>query len=122
MLKKQLLGKNYKKVGKDAAVLGSKRGEGSKSAPGGTGSVSKKPSDDEEEEEEEGRASLVGKKGKKPLGHSETTEVRPDDVGNGSEEGPPARKAGVSTARGKKKATSFLDEVLAERSKKRKKR
>lgn len=122
MLKKQLLGKNYKKVGKEAAVSGSKRAEGPNSVPGGTGSVSKKPADDEEEEEEEGRASLVGKKGKKPSGHSETTQSHLDNVGDESEEGRPTKKAAASTARGKKKATSFLDEVLAERSKKRKKR
>lgn len=122
MLKKQLLGKNYKKVGKEPAVSGAERAEGPNSASGGTGSVLKKPADDEEEEEEEGRASLVGKKGKKPSGHPETIQPGLDNVGDENEEEPPTKKAAGSTARGKKKATSFLDEVLAERSKKRKKR
>lgn len=119
-LRKQLLGKNYKRVGKEAAGADLKRAGGDSTASSGAATPSRKPAIEEEEDEEEGRASMVGRKGRTSgSNRSETTQPPLDNVDE-SEEGLSTKKA--ASTRGKKKATSFLDEVLAERSKKRKKR
>lgn len=127
-LKKQLLGRNYKRVLKERdATLASSRQKGSASVSGapvdnrGLDGPAEGKEEEDDGEDEEGRASLVGKKedNKKRKvdsapGQAGTSEVEDTQHGDGFRAAP---------ARGrKKKATSFLDEVLAERSKKKKKR
>lgn len=122
-LRKQLLGKNYKKIAKENASF-SKKPEASNATSSTSVATSTIPADDTDDEEE-GRTSQIGKKrkksGKPDLEQSEATAPMDND-GDGSEVLPPTKTAAPSTVKGKKKATSFLDEVLAERSKKRKKR
>lgn len=122
-LRKQLLGKNYKKAAKENTPS-SKKPAGSNAASSASVAGLTIPADDEDDEEE-GRTSQIGKKRKK-LGKADPelseTNTSLDNAGDGSEELPSTKKTAPSVARGKKKATSFLDEVLAERSKKRKKR
>lgn len=124
-LRKQLLGKNYKRVLKER--------EREKEVRAGPSNANILPSADklspaengqgeDEGEDEEGRASLVGKKNGKRKSKADSAPGQsgswtPDDnvgqANNVSRTAPTARN---------KKAMSFLDEVLAERSKRRKKR
>ncbi|EAL84596.1 hypothetical protein KXW98_003321 [Aspergillus fumigatus] len=145
-LRKQLLGKNYKKVmaasaavksGKPVGQNGVPAGNATASSAGGTGDA------DDDDDDEEGRTAVVGKKGdlrKRAVDSARkrkaTADIAEDDgigpsgageiKGGDSEdttakhEGPLSRPA--PGPRGRKKATSFLDEILADRSKKRKKR
>ena len=62
--------------------------------------------EDDDEEEEEGRSAMVGKKRKKIEG------VGKNDGSNGV----------GGKGKGKKKAASYLDEILAQRASKKKKR
>lgn len=125
-----MLGRNYKRVLKDkdkeAAARRNASGSGPASIAASVGSRQvhdgAAQQEEEDDEEEEGRASLVGKKedskkGKTDSGPGQpgTSEVEDAQHGDGSKAAPGGRGR-------KKKATSFLDEVLAERSKKRKKR
>ncbi|RJE27411.1 hypothetical protein PHISCL_00287 [Aspergillus sclerotialis] len=122
-LRRQLLGKNYKKVAKETTSF-AKKPEGSNPTSSNSVTASTIPPDDTDDEEE-GRTSQIGKKRKKSeRTDSEQPEATAslDNAGDGSEDLPATKKAVPSAAKGKKKATSFLDEVLAERSKKRKKR
>lgn len=106
-------------------VNGHGRGHGDGDGDGG------KVDEDEDEDEEDGRTAVVGRKrggGRKDNGigndgarHAEgssslqgTGADGDGDLGKG--------KGGSAPSKGRKKATSFLDEVLAERSKKRKKK
>ncbi|PYH97472.1 hypothetical protein BO71DRAFT_417046 [Aspergillus ellipticus CBS 707.79] len=144
-LRRQLLGRNYKKVmatasstkGNTPASAGS---AGRHTVNGASSSTAKGL--EEDEDEEEGRTSLVGKKniasGKKrkvdswipPVSEpsvdrdNETKRTSPSDDGNGDPTDRHGQQTGPSLqpSRGRKKATSFLDEILAERSKKRKKK
>jgi len=145
-LRKQLLGKNYKKVmaasagvksGKPVGQNGVPAGNAAASSAAGTGDA------DDDDDDEEGRTVLVGRKGnsrKKDLNSARkrkaTTDTAEDDgigpsdgdeVKDGGSEDTPAKQESPSSrsapgTRGRKKATSFLDEILADRSKKRKKR
>ncbi|KAJ0422555.1 hypothetical protein BJY00DRAFT_279749 [Aspergillus carlsbadensis] len=145
-LRRQLLGKNYKKVMAEKArqktaesVAGSstttttttnstlkgggpqRRGE---DACAGAGAG--------DDDEEEGRTASIGKKGssKKQKVVTRVESTRTEDGGDEHKEnggdgddkdgGKPASQAALRS-KGKKKATSFLDEILAERSRKRRK-
>lgn len=145
-LRKQLLGRNYDKFmkAKQAAAKGGVSALARKTAASGSGSAAAGDDKDneEEEEEEEGRVSMVGKKrGRRreigpasdagasaPAAADATTAGNAEDAsgkaGSGTvETGATATAtARPAPAKGRKKATSYLDELLAERSKKRKKR
>ncbi|KAJ5096224.1 Protein of unknown function DUF3245 [Penicillium alfredii] len=130
-LRKQLLGKNYQKVMKANAAANSRPG-GAASATGSSPSNphtsqthgDKNTADDDDEEEEEGRAALVGKKQqRRKVTQQAPSASAPDSGANHSEHGEMASvKPMPARSKGKKKATSYLDEILAERAKKRKKR
>ena len=124
-LRKQLLGRNYKRVLKEK--------EKEKETRAGSSNANGLPSADKasstennqggyEDEDEEGRTSLIGRKdgGRKNKAGSGSGQPGPSAPGEDVEQANNVSKA-APTAR-KKKATSFLDEVLAERSKRRKKR
>lgn len=90
--------------------------------------------DEDDDDEEEGRVSMVGMKNKKRRrvdGQGRATpaasNINGDDaVEEGGDNGTVKTEEPVSVkqapSKGRKKATSYLDELLAERSKKRKKR
>ncbi|KAF7172049.1 hypothetical protein CNMCM5623_004351 [Aspergillus felis] len=145
-LRKQLLGKNYKKVmaasagvksGKPVGQNGVPAGKTAASSAAGTGDA------DDDDDDEEGRTVMVGRKGdlrKKAVDSARkrkaTTDIAEGDgvapsgageIKDGDSEDTPAKQEGPLSRsapgpRGRKKATSFLDEILADRSKKRKKR
>ncbi|OQD68521.1 hypothetical protein PENDEC_c034G04197 [Penicillium decumbens] len=121
-LRKQLLGRNYDKVMKAAAA--------NKPTTLNAGSAAKAttatPAKSEESDDEEGRAAMVGKKRKTGPARAKKTTMEdndriPDEV-NGDEPVPTKEASSKPPSKGRKKATSYLDELLAERSKKRKKR
>ncbi|RAH71951.1 DUF3245 domain-containing protein [Aspergillus aculeatinus CBS 121060] len=139
-LRKQLLGRNYQKV--MAAKANAKTGVSSAGTASGRPSVKATSSgaghgaDQEDDDEEEGRLALIGRKNnsssrkrkadappQQTPGETEnmSSEAKATDVGGDDklESGPSQPSSG---RRGRKKGTSFLDEILAERSKKRKKR
>ncbi|KAJ5175462.1 uncharacterized protein N7482_001339 [Penicillium canariense] len=127
-LRKQLLGRNYDKAMKASAAAkqASIAAKAGASAPTGkAGSATPANHEDADDDEEEGRASMVGKN-KRRFGQPRAQPNMSADKGN-AENGDnqtvlteaPAQSA---PSKGKKKATSYLDELLAERSKKRKKR
>ncbi|KAL4956204.1 hypothetical protein BDW69DRAFT_93638 [Aspergillus filifer] len=146
-LRRQLLGRNYKKVMAEkertrkekAANIGSAngitgKGAGSAGQQKGNGGSAVEEDDDDEDE---GRAASIGKKAasrkrKVGSGGSETTPTGQKEDPNGGEskgeageEGDESKTATSqqwSRTKERKKATSFLDEILAERSKKRAKR
>lgn len=123
-LRKQLLGRNYDKVMKAAAA--------NKSTPQNAGPASAKTASatpvksEESDDEEEGRAAMVGKKRKAGPAHAKKPIVagnsRTSDKVDGDESVPTKEAPSKPPSKGRKKATSYLDELLAERSKKRKKR
>ncbi|KAL4902855.1 hypothetical protein BDW74DRAFT_58650 [Aspergillus multicolor] len=137
-LRRQLLGRNYKKVmaekekaRKAAADLAASKNPVLK----GTDNYDQQGSgvgDDDDDDDDEGRAASIGNKAssrkRKAGGNTEPTVQPPSADGeatNMDSEKPDERKAASSQepkSKGRKKATSFLDEILAERSKKRKKR
>ncbi|RHZ43613.1 DUF3245 domain-containing protein [Aspergillus thermomutatus] len=141
-LRKQLLGKNYKKVMAASAGVKSGKPVGQNGVPAGNAATGTGDGDDDDDDEE-GRTALVGRKGntrKKDLNSARkrkaATDIAEDDsidpsgggkVKDGDSEDAPAKQEGPSSRpapgpRGRNKATSFLDEILADRSKKRKKR
>lgn len=80
---------------------------------------------EESDDEEEGRAAMVGKKRKAMPSHTNKTPVVNNgttDKVDGDESVPTENMPSKAPSKGRKKATSYLDELLAERSKKRKKR
>jgi hypothetical protein len=86
------------------------------------------PAETEESDDEEGRAAMVGRKRK---AESESTRAKRTTVADndqttgkadGDESVPTKEAPSKPPSKGRKKATSYLDELLAERSKKRKKR
>ncbi|KAI9373967.1 hypothetical protein BJX61DRAFT_541225 [Aspergillus egyptiacus] len=137
-LRRQLLGRNYKKVMAEKARQ--KNGDSS-SASGssakisttkGAGELNGNGAVDEDAEDDEGRTALIG--GKKDTSKKRKTDGNPESTQGGREsesksENSEADDGGEATSsqrgaksKGRKKATSFLDEILAERSKKRMKR
>ncbi|KAL2803218.1 hypothetical protein BJX63DRAFT_78465 [Aspergillus granulosus] len=142
-LRRQLLGRNYKKImaekarqknGEPAAgssttsnstIKGKGTQRGGEEAGGG----------DDDEDDEDGRTASIGKNGssKKRKGVARVESTQTEKVGDESKENSRTDSddndnGGKTTAaqpgprsRGRKKATSFLDEILAERSKKRRK-
>lgn len=127
-LRKQLLGKNYKKVMAAKNTSTAVAGQAGKPKPG-TGPAATRD-DEDEDDEDEGRTAVVGKKGqsrkRKAASTPDTGETNTPDVaegadGDGGEAKQQISEPRPSGTRGKKKATSFLDEILAQRSKKRKK-
>jgi hypothetical protein len=137
-LRKQLLGRNYKKVMAEKNAAASrqpvKAGGSSSGASSFASQIQTTVNDEWDDEEEEGRTALVGKKNlnRKRKAEASPKALEPFDRdysqrGNqGDDDGEILVKQGKSSSRpsprskGRKKATSFLDEVLAERSRKRK--
>ncbi|KAF3387131.1 ATP-dependent RNA helicase [Penicillium rolfsii] len=137
-LRKQLLGRNYDKFMKAAAEK--KQASAAAKVGASAATTAGKSSagvnnEDEDDDDEEGRVSMVGMKNKKrrrvgdqgratpapAAGNSKSEDVvEKGDNGTAESEEPINVKQGP--AKGRKKATSYLDELLAERSKKRKKR
>ncbi|PYH47244.1 uncharacterized protein BP01DRAFT_372562 [Aspergillus saccharolyticus JOP 1030-1] len=140
-LRKQLLGRNYQKV-MAAKANSAKTGATSSSAgtapgrPSGKGASSSVGygADEDDEDEEEGRLALIGRRNtfsrkRKAVAHAQQVS------GDAENLGPDAKEANIESSdkqeaassqsssgrRSRKKGTSFLDEILAERSKKRKK-
>ncbi|KAL1999515.1 hypothetical protein VTN02DRAFT_4391 [Thermoascus thermophilus] len=120
-LRRQLLGRNYQK----ATLKSSSNQPTGKTAPPTAASVSKP--EDEEEEEEEGRATLLGKKKNKRKiaatqddDDDDETPAASETANGGGGSSSSSTKTGTGS-RSKKKAGSFLDEILAGRSKKKKK-
>lgn len=131
-LRKQLLGRNYDKIMKAAAANKASTGRGGPASAqvGKTGASAGTSGldDGSDDDEEEGRSAMVGKKKRKgnsgdtrPTVAAEESLVDQVEVGDesGSTKEMPAKSA---PSKGRKKATSYLDELLAGRSKKRKKR
>ncbi|GCB19525.1 hypothetical protein AAWM_02410 [Aspergillus awamori] len=143
-LRKQLLGRNYQKV-MAAKKASTAKGGGNDAAvstnPAKNGVA--KAEEEDDDDEEEGRTALIGRKkampakkrkAAEPQAQSESETIggesgeskQTSDVGDGSEAKADQsdKQPGASSrpASRRKKATSFLDEILAERSKKRKKR
>ncbi|KAL3487757.1 hypothetical protein BJX62DRAFT_187560 [Aspergillus germanicus] len=148
-LRRQLLGRNYKKVMAEKArqknaesVAGSStttttnstykgRGPQQRGEKGGAG-AGDGDDDDDDDDEEEGRTASIGKKGlsnkQKVVTRVEPTRTEEgvdDSRENGGighdKDGEKAPSQPAPRSKGRKKATSFLDEILAERSKKRRK-
>ncbi|KAL4915179.1 hypothetical protein BDW62DRAFT_212908 [Aspergillus aurantiobrunneus] len=143
-LRKQLLGRNYKKV--MTAKARQKTDAGSVSSvtknpdPNRTGNHQRSSGvgdvgdndDDDVDDDDEGRAASIGKKMSSRKRKAEGIAERPAQTqdANGKleneySEGPNQEKTANSQQpkpKERKKATSFLDEILTERSKKRKKR
>ncbi|KAJ5311237.1 hypothetical protein N7476_007097 [Penicillium atrosanguineum] len=121
-LRKQLLGRNYDKIMKAAAA--------NKATTQNAGPLSAKtrsvtPAKEESDDEEEGRAAMVGKKRKAAPSHTKKASVVDNEATDklgGDEPVPTMEVPSKAPSKGRKKATSYLDELLAERSKKRKKR
>ncbi|EHA27546.1 hypothetical protein ASPNIDRAFT_41481 [Aspergillus niger ATCC 1015] len=132
-LRKQLLGRNYQKV-MAAKKASTAKGGGSDAAastnPAKNGVA--KGEEEDDEDEEEGRTALIGRKKAMPAKKRKAAEPQAQSESEtiGGESGDEAKadqsdkQPGASSrpASRRKKATSFLDEILAERSKKRKKR
>ncbi|PYH72554.1 DUF3245 domain-containing protein [Aspergillus vadensis CBS 113365] len=145
-LRKQLLGRNYQKV--MAAKKASAAKGGSNDAAAASTNLTKngvaKTEEEDDDDEEDGRTAAIGKKkamsakkrkapepqaqtGSETVGGEFGDSKQTSDVGDGTGDKADQldKQPGASSsrpARGRKKGTSFLDEILAERSKKRKKR
>ncbi|KAL4734956.1 hypothetical protein BDV11DRAFT_43904 [Aspergillus similis] len=133
-LRRQLLGRNYKRVmaekekARQKAADPAAKNHVSRGAPGhnqqGSG-----VGENEDVDDDEGRVASIGKNassGKRKVGGSPEPTIRTEVADSeakykDSGEEKTASSQGLK-AKGRKKATSFLDEILAERSKKRKKR
>ncbi|KAL4869344.1 hypothetical protein BDV12DRAFT_185234 [Aspergillus spectabilis] len=140
-LRRQLLGRNYKKVMAEkerqkTTDASSNKDSGYKGLGNQWSSRNGDANADDDDDEDEGRTASIGKKSsaKKrkvegPRDSESTVQMEEGEDGelqSGDGERGYKSKTGTSQVRkntkGKKKATSFLDEILAERSKKRKKR
>ncbi|KAB8258889.1 hypothetical protein BDV32DRAFT_125078 [Aspergillus pseudonomiae] len=143
-LRRQLLGKNYKKImseknaaaGRQLSNMGSS--SGASSATNQSQTMAGRAYDDDDEDEDEGRTALVGKKGSRkrkaesiprtldPIVADDDRGDQGDDGGDGEDEASVKRGGTLSQQpyrlKGRRKATSFLDEILTERSRKRKKK
>ncbi|RAK98013.1 DUF3245 domain-containing protein [Aspergillus ibericus CBS 121593] len=143
-LRKQLLGRNYKKV---MAAKAASSSAGASAGAGGrqntsSGAARGAQEEEDDDDEEDGRTALIGKKkstaskkrkaepqvqpSSETVNDQDSEPKQANDSGDGSDDkadqsnkqtGPALR-----SSKGRKKATSFLDELLAERAKKRKKR
>ncbi|PYI12085.1 hypothetical protein BO78DRAFT_392759 [Aspergillus sclerotiicarbonarius CBS 121057] len=144
-LRKQLLGRNYKKV--MAATSAARAGSTSAGAGAGgrqdtsSGAV-RGAQEEDDDDEEDGRTALIGrKKSTASKKRKAEPQVQPASETVNDQDGEPKQTDGNGDggddkvdqsnkqtgpasrpSKGRKKATSFLDELLAERSKKRKKR
>lgn len=145
-LRKQLLGRNYDKFMKANAAAkqasaAAKTAASAAAAAGKTGSgASAANEEDDQDDDEDGRVSMVGKQKKRRVEQGRAAQSVPGSgsgsgvtsvsTGNVEDAGEKADNGTVQTegtvkqapSKGRKKATSYLDELLAERSKKRKKR
>ncbi|KAJ5935643.1 hypothetical protein N7466_005190 [Penicillium verhagenii] len=130
-LRKQLLGKNYDRFmkaeaeKKAAAKLSAAAALEAKTAA----TTAAKQQDEESEDEEEGRMAALSSRNKRKAMPSKAkakiaTEEQDKNSPEDGQDAPSTKEAPVrqTTLKGKKKATSYLDELLAERAKKRKKR
>ncbi|OJZ84186.1 hypothetical protein ASPFODRAFT_62202 [Aspergillus luchuensis CBS 106.47] len=144
-LRKQLLGRNYQKV-MAAKKASTAKGGGNDAAAASINPTKNgvaKTEEEDDDDEEEGRTAAIGKKkamsakkrkapepqaqtGSETVGGESGESKQTSDVGDGTESKADQldKQPGASSrpARGRKKGTSFLDEILAERLKKRKKR
>ncbi|KAJ5683151.1 hypothetical protein N7462_006316 [Penicillium macrosclerotiorum] len=121
-LRKQLLGRNYDKIMKAKAAA--KSTQTTAAQPGKPASTLVNSHDDDgDDDEDEGRTSMVGQK-KRKTKQTQPQPTTPTDQSDNAENGaaPSEVHAKPAPSKGRKKATSYLDELLAERSKKRKKR
>ncbi|KAJ6080007.1 hypothetical protein N7467_009760 [Penicillium canescens] len=132
-LRKQLLGKNYDRVMKaaaaqKAAVAGSTTTSASASGNNASASGTGAGDEDDEDDDEDGRSAMIGKKKNMRgvgagagVGRGQKKKKKAEQ--KAEEESAPSEPAPApARSKGRKKATSYLDELLAERAKKRKKR
>ncbi|KAL4758447.1 DUF3245 domain-containing protein [Aspergillus foveolatus] len=133
-LRRQLLGRNYKRVMAEKEKARQKtadpasKNQVSKGAPGNNQQGSG-VGENEDIDDDEGRAASISKNAssrKRKVGGTAEPPTRSEVADSetkykDSEEENTTSSQGLR-AKGRKKATSFLDEILAERSKKRKKR
>jgi hypothetical protein len=130
ILRKQLLGRNYEKVMKakeaDAKALREKNAAAN-AAASGSAPTAAADVEDEDDDEEEGRAATVGKRRKmnssssRAVPSTSTTVSAENGAAGDALNGEQSLKQ-TKAARGRKKATSYLDEILAQRASKKKKR
>ncbi|KAJ5734236.1 hypothetical protein N7493_003022 [Penicillium malachiteum] len=125
-LRKQLLGKNYDRFMKAAAA---NKASQMKTTPAtqARATASNNTQDNDSEDDEEGRTASIGQKKRKVMPKKVKTSVNSEYQETnvqGEQDAPTTTEAPVRQApsKGKKKATSYLDELLAERAKKRKKK
>lgn len=109
-----------------AAVANKAGGVSSQAGKTATSAATPAKNEESDDDDDEGRAAMVGKKRRKgeparPRALAETQKPGQTDGGDesGSTKVTPAKPA---PAKGRKKAMSYLDELLAERANKRKKR
>lgn len=119
-LRKQMLGRNVRS-GNDFARRGSSRGN-SYSASQRSGATRSTRAREDSDDEDEGRSGLGGKKG--PVRSANIRECDPQTPSENVHSTPNRSDAGESTGRKphKRGNTSYLDQILAERSNKKKKR
>ncbi|OJJ46358.1 hypothetical protein ASPZODRAFT_25490 [Penicilliopsis zonata CBS 506.65] len=123
-LRKQLLGRNYEKVKKaTAAAAAANHVQKTSGAP-----VSR-PGDNDDDDDDNGRTTMLGGKKRKitdTTSENSQAGLKQGTEGDNVQDEPSSTSTKPETAavpsRRKKKATSFLDEILADRSKKRKKK
>ncbi|KAJ6124981.1 hypothetical protein N7471_012298 [Penicillium samsonianum] len=128
-LRKQLLGKNYDRVMKAAAEQKAAAAASTAAAASASASVAKADVEDEYDEED-GRSAMLAKQKNKRKGgagagrgvHPAAAAAAAEAGDKGGEEGEGESAPAPARSKGRKKATSYLDELLAERAKKRKKR
>ncbi|KAL4746246.1 hypothetical protein BDW72DRAFT_210600 [Aspergillus terricola var. indicus] len=133
-LRRQLLGRNYKRVMAEKEKARQKTADPAAKNHVSRGALGHNQQgsgvgENEDVDDDEGRAASIGKKAssrKRKVGGCAEPTIRTEDADSevkykDSGEEKTASSQGLK-AKGRKKATSFLDEILAERSKKRKKR
>ncbi|KAJ5400552.1 Protein of unknown function DUF3245 [Penicillium sp. CMV-2018d] len=126
-LRKQLLGKNYDRVMKAAAEQKAAAAAATAAAASASASVTKAEVEEEYDEEDGRSAMLARQKNKRKGGAGAGRGVHPAAAAAAAEAGDKGGEEGEGVpaparSKGRKKATSYLDELLAERAKKRKKR
>ncbi|CRL23880.1 Protein of unknown function DUF3245 [Penicillium camemberti] len=130
-LRKQLLGKNYDRVMKAAAEQKAAAAAAKTAAAAASASASVAKAEVEEEyDEEDGRSAMLARQKNKRKGgagagrgvHPAAAAAAAEAGDKGGEEGEGEGAPAPARSKGRKKATSYLDELLAERAKKRKKR
>ncbi|KAK1141407.1 hypothetical protein N8T08_009079 [Aspergillus melleus] len=131
-LRRQLLGKNYKKVVAASAGASATGNPGKPGLRANPGPNPKEVDDEDGEDGDEGRTTTVGtskrqsRKRKATIEASQSSNETAMNPGEGQGESA-SRQEGASSrqpprSKSSKKATSFLDELLADRSKRRKKK